>query len=62
MTRCACARGISLLRWVAQLVGGAGRLRRVAVLNGTLLGSLPAQAEPETAAGLTHEHVVSYGG
>ena len=31
------------------------------MLNGTLLGSLPAQAEPETAAGLTHEHVVSYG-
>ena len=31
------------------------------MLDGTLLGSLPAQAEPETAAGLTHEHVVSYG-
>ena len=31
------------------------------MLDGTLLGSLPAQAEPETATGLTHEHVVSYG-
>ena len=41
--------------------GGRSRAAEEAVLNGTLLGSLPAQAEPETAAGLTHEHVVSYG-
>ena len=41
--------------------GGRSRAAEEAVLDGTLLGSLPAQAEPETAAGLTHEHVVSYG-
>ena len=41
--------------------GGRSRAAKEAVLDGTLLGSLPAQAEPETAAGLTHEHVVSYG-
>ena len=40
--------------------GGRSRAAEVAVL-GTLLGSQPAPAEPETAAGLTHEHVVSYG-
>ena len=41
--------------------GGLSGAAEEAVLDGTLLGSLPAQAEPETAAGLTHEHVVSYG-
>ena len=41
--------------------GGLSGSAEEAVLDGTLLGSLPAQAEPETAAGLTHEHVVSYG-
>ena len=41
--------------------GGRSRAAEEAVLDGTLLGSLPAQAEPETAAGLTHEHVVSCG-